>query len=156
MAEVELNRDSVLRQITDVLHSASDRTAKAQRIAEAIRLAGKYRWVGIYDVDEQEIAVIAWGGPGAPAYPRFPVTQGLSGHAVSSRSTVISNDVAHDPRYLTAFGSTQSEIVVPIIDPESRWVVGTLDVESERTGAFTEADRKQLEEYARPLAGLWR
>ena len=151
-----MNRDSVLQQITDVLNSSTNRTSKVQRITEAIRLAGKYRWVGIYDVDEQEIAVIAWSGIGAPAYPRFPVTQGLSGHAVFSRSTVISNDVAHDPRYLTAFGSTQSEIIVPIIDPESQRVVGTLDVESERTGAFTEADRKQLEEYARALAGLWR
>lgn len=151
-----MNRDSVLRQITDVINSATDRTSKVRRIAEAIRLAGHYRWVGIYDVCEREIAIIAWSGTGAPAHPRFPVTQGLSGHAVSSRSTVISNDVAHDPRYLTAFGSTQSEIIVPIIEPESQRVVGTLDVESERKGAFTEADRERLEEYARALAGLWR
>ena len=146
----------MLRQITDVINSATDRTSKVRRIAEAIRLAGHYRWVGIYDVCEREIAIIAWSGTGAPAHPRFPVTQGLSGHAVSSRSTVISNDVAHDPRYLTAFGSTQSEIIVPIIEPESQRVVGTLDVESERKGAFTEADRERLEEYARALAGLWR
>jgi L-methionine (R)-S-oxide reductase len=151
-----LNRNSVLQQITDILNSAMDRTSKVRRIAEAIRLAGQYRWVGIYDVDEREIAIIAWSGTGTPAYPHFPVTQGLSGHAVSSRSTIVSNDVAIDPRYLTAFGSTQSEIIVPIIDRENQRVVGTLDVESERKGAFTEADREQLEEYARGLAGLWR
>jgi L-methionine (R)-S-oxide reductase len=156
VVEVELNRDNVLQQITDVLNSATDPTSKVRRIAEAIRLAGHYRWVGIYDVDEREIAIIAWSGTGAPAYPRFPVTQGLSGHAVSSRSSIVSNDVAHDPRYLTAFGSTQSEIIVPIIDPESHRVVGTLDVESEHKGAFTEAACEQLEEYARRITGLWR
>jgi putative methionine-R-sulfoxide reductase with GAF domain len=45
---------------------------------------------------------------------------------------------------------------VPIVDPESHYVVGTLDVESEHKGAFTEDNRQQLEEYARRLAGLWR
>jgi GAF domain-containing protein len=113
--EVELERKNVLQQVTEVLLSSADRAAKARRIADAIRQSGNYRWVGIYEVDEQEIAAIAWSGIGTPAYPRFPVTQGLSGHAVATRSTVISNDVASDPRYLTAFGSTQSEIIVPII-----------------------------------------
>jgi hypothetical protein len=38
--------------------------------------AGCYRWVGLYEVTEQEIVAIGWSGPGAPVYPRFPVTQG--------------------------------------------------------------------------------
>ena len=121
----------------------------------AATAAGGYRWVGIYDVGDQEIAAIAWSGAGAPAHPRFTVTRGLSGHAVSTRRAVISNDVANDPRYLTAFGSTQSEIIIPVIDPVSQKVVGTLDVESEVKGAFTETDREQLEEYARALVRLW-
>ncbi len=56
----------------------------AVRIAETIRSAGNYRWVGIYEVSGEEIAVVAWSGPGEPACPRFPITQGLSGTAVSS------------------------------------------------------------------------
>jgi putative methionine-R-sulfoxide reductase with GAF domain len=150
-----LDRNSVLRQIAEVLDSSADRTSKARRIAEAVRLAGNYRWVGVYDVGELEIAVIAWSGMGAPAHPRFPATLGLSGHAVSTRRAVVSNDVANDPRYLTAFGSTRSEIIVPVINPESQEVVGTLDVESEVKGAFTEADRERLEEYAGAMARLW-
>src|SRR5574341_188477 len=104
--ELEINKDRMLLQITDILHSSADRTSKARHIAEAIRIAGNYRWVGIYDVDGQEVAVIAWSGMGAPAHPRFPVTQGLSSHAITTRDTVISNDVTNDSRYLTAFGST--------------------------------------------------
>ena len=70
---------TVLRRIDDVLASDTGRPAKATRIAELVRQAGSYRWVGLYEVTEQEIAFIGWSGPGAPAYPRFPVTQGSAG-----------------------------------------------------------------------------
>jgi len=125
------------------------RTAKAVQIAELVRQAGSYRWVGLYEVTEQEIAVIGWSGPGAPAYPRFPVTQGLSGAAVAARRAVVVNDVTADPRYLTAFASTRSESVVPVLDPGTgAVVVGTLDVESGERDAFTDADRQALERVA--------
>jgi putative methionine-R-sulfoxide reductase with GAF domain len=41
-----------------------------------------------------------------------------------------------DSLYLTALGSTRSEIIVPVFDAEKRKVIGTLDVESERQNAF--------------------
>ena len=126
-----------------------------QRIADLVRAATGYRWVGVYEVGEKEIAAVAWSGQGAPAFPRFPVTKGLSGEAVASRRTVVSNDVENDPRYLTAFGSTRSEIIVPVISPGTGAVVGTVDVESERKNAFTDADRELLEECDRELTRLW-
>ena len=92
-----MNTDHIRQQITEIIHSPIDRITKAQRIAETIRAADNYRWVGIYDVNDEEIAVIAWSRIGATAYPRFPVTQGLSGQAVASRSTVVSNDVTKNP-----------------------------------------------------------
>lgn len=49
----------LLGQITNVLRSHDTRTKKAECIAECIRQAGGYRWVGLYEVDHQEIAVIA-------------------------------------------------------------------------------------------------
>ena len=72
---------------------------------------------------------------------------------VSTGRTAVSNDVANDPRYLTAFGSTQSEIIVPIV-AENKRVVGTLDVESETKNAFSDADARQLEQYARAILPL--
>lgn len=90
-----------------------------------------------------------------PAYPRFPTTRGLSGHAVATRSTVIANDVANDARHLTAFGSTQSEIIVPVLDGDGERVIGTLDVESERKDAFTAADRAFLAACAGAMRPLW-
>jgi GAF domain-containing protein len=117
--------------------------------------AGGYRWVGLYEVTEREIAAIGWSGPGAPAYPRFPVTQGLSGAAVTTGRAVVVNDVTADPRYLTAFSSTLSEAIVPVVDPGTGAVVGTLDVESGERDAFTEADRQALERVAAACSGLF-
>jgi L-methionine (R)-S-oxide reductase len=106
-------------------------------------------------VAEGEIANLAFNGPGAPAYPRFPVTQGLSGSAVASGETVVAGDVREDPRYLTAFGSTRSEIIVPVLDRAPRKVVGTIDVESEEVDAFSEEDRAALERCATAVAALF-
>jgi hypothetical protein len=94
---------TALSDIHAVPGSNTRRSDKAVKIAEVIRQAGSYRWVGLYEVTEQEIAAIGWSGPGAPVYPRLPVTQGLSGAAVAARKAVVVDDVTADPRYLTAF-----------------------------------------------------
>jgi L-methionine (R)-S-oxide reductase len=146
----------LLDELGRVLRSADAREAKAERIAETMRSAGEYRWVGIYEVSDEEIMVIGWSGPGEPAHPRFPITQGLSGTAVSSGEVVVVGDVTTDPRYLTAFGSTRSEIIAPVIEPETRKVIGTIDVESEHKNAFTDADLAILERCAAAIADLFR
>jgi L-methionine (R)-S-oxide reductase len=104
--------------------------------------------VGLYEVTEEEIVNLAFEGLGVPAHPRFPVTQGLSGAAVAAGETVVVGEVSKDPRYLTAFGSTRSEIIVPIVDRSGGKVVGTIDVESEKVDAFTEEDLSALERCA--------
>jgi putative methionine-R-sulfoxide reductase with GAF domain len=56
---------------------------------------------------------------------------------------------------LTAFGSTLSEIIVPVIHPQRGAVIGTIDVESERTNAFSDEDRQMLEKCAVAALPLW-
>ncbi len=151
-----MGRDNLsLNRIRVVVDGAAQRLAKARRVAELIRSAGAYRWVGIYDVEGAEIAVIAWSGPGEPANPRFPVTQGLCGAAVSSCIPVVVGDVTIDQRSVPAFNSTRSEIVVPVIQPGTGQALGVVDVESERLNAFTDDDRLFLERCASVLARLW-
>jgi len=147
--------EKLLDQVQTILPASDNQKAKAAQIAEAIRLSQNYRWVGIYEVEKEEIAVIAWTGPAAPAYSRFPVTKGLNGEAVSTHHTVISNDVENDPQYLTAFGTTRSEMIVPVISPMTGGVIGTIDVESDRKNAFTDFDRERLQECSGKLALLW-
>ena len=120
-------------------------------MAEMIRAACDYRWVGIYKISRGDFVIVARTGECPPAYPRFPITQGLAGSAVESKQSVMVADVHKDPRYLPTFGSTMSEIVVPIISESGR-AVGLIDVESEKLDAFTEKDREFLERAAALLA----
>ena len=116
-------------------------------MAEMIRAACDYRFVGIYKIVRDEFVIVAKTGKCPPAYPRFPITQGLAGAAVEAKEAIMVADVHKDPRYLPTFGSTQSEIVVPVIT-ESDKVVGLIDVESEKLNAFSENDRDFLEHAA--------
>jgi hypothetical protein len=64
-------------------------------------------------------------------------------------------DVTADERYLEALGDTRSEIIVPVLDPDDGRVIGTLDVESQRRGAFGPGDQRALERAAAVLLPLW-
>ena len=125
----------------------------ATRAADAIRREIVGRWVGIYGVGEREIEILGWSGGGLPAHPRFPLEQGLCGAAVASRTAVVVPDVRLDPQYLETFGTTRSEIVVPILLMGR--VVGVIDVESDRLNAFSERDRARLDRAAAVLSSLW-
>lgn len=143
----------MLDDLAAVFARECSREKRARDAARVLRTTGGFRWVGLYDVAESEIAVVGWDGPGPPAYPRFPVGEGLSGAAVASGETVVVGDVTTDPRYLTTLGSTRSEIVVPVrIDGVVR---GLIDVESERVDAFTEEDSALLERCAESLTPIW-
>jgi putative methionine-R-sulfoxide reductase with GAF domain len=104
-------------------------------------------------VRDDEVVNLAWSGPGPPAHPRFAIGSGLTGAAIEARATIVSSDVANDSRYLRTLDTTGSEIIVPVIAGDR--VVGTLDVESARTGAFGEEDRRALERVAAELPSLF-
>ena len=148
MNEAELTAELVASSA-----AAVDREQRASRVAASIRRFGGYRWVGVYDVTADEIAVVAWDGPAPPTHPRFPRSQGLCGAAVAAGGSVIVGDVTDDPRYLTTHTTTRSEIVVPVF--QDGGVVGLVDVESEQPNAFDESDKQLLERSAAVIAPLW-
>jgi GAF domain-containing protein len=126
---------------------------RASRAAELIRSRTGRRWVGIYRVTESEVRNLAWSGPAPPAYPNFPIERGLTGAAIRSRSTIVSNDVANDSRYLTNQESTGSELIVPVLLDQT--VVGTLDIEDASTDAFNKEDQTLFESLAATLTDLY-
>lgn len=129
---------------------------RATQASDVIRRIGPYRWVGIYDIDSEDATVFAWSGLGPPAFSRFPNTAGLTGEAIRTKATVVANDVSKDPRYLTSFVGTKSEIIVPVMNADGTQVVGTIDVESDRENAFGPVDQEILEQCGRALSPLWR
>jgi L-methionine (R)-S-oxide reductase len=109
-----------------------------------------YSWVGIYLVEGDELVLGPWQGPQATEHVRIPVGQGVCGAAAASGQTEVVDDVNADPRYLSCFLSTRSEIVVPIVH-EGR-VVGEIDIDSDRPAAFGDDDRAFLERVAELIA----
>jgi GAF domain-containing protein len=147
MDQIELL--SVLREEAAGAATVEER---AQRIADLIRADTRHRWVGVYRVGDTEVVNLAWSGPAAPRHPTFAINAGLTASAIATRATVIANDVAADPRYLTNQESTGSELIVPIVVGNN--VVGTLDVEDAEKNAFSAADQAFFESLAAALVPL--
>ena len=68
--------------------------------------------------------------------------QGLSGWAAAHRRAVRVGDVRRDDRYLEGLAEARSNLAVPLMVGNE--VAGVLNVESERTDAFTEEHEKLL------------
>jgi L-methionine (R)-S-oxide reductase len=141
---------------SEILEQDRKRQEKAKLVADKIRTAGKYAWVGLYDVKDKEISIISFSGRSEPAFTAFPKEKGLNGRAVMEKKTVIVNDTAKDEDYLLTFTNTRSEIIVPVFGPDGQEIVGTIDAESETKNAFSEKDAAFLEECAKAVQPLWR
>jgi L-methionine (R)-S-oxide reductase len=112
-----------------------------------------YDWVGIYTLESNDELVL---GPflGKPSpHTRIKVGAGICGAAVREENTIIVDDVNSDPRYLACSLETRSEIVVPIF--KAGIVVGELDIDSHTLAAFTDQDRRLLEEVCEILAAAY-
>jgi putative methionine-R-sulfoxide reductase with GAF domain len=149
--------DRILDGLYSAVTSGVEREIVLQSVADQIRDIGPYRWVGLYEIDGTDGLVrnLVWSGHGAPEYPTFPIGKGLTSSAVASKQLVNVGDVSTDPRYLTAFGSTKSEIIVPILDPSGERVLGTVDVESEQRHAFDRETEELLKLCAHFVHPLW-
>jgi GAF domain-containing protein len=152
---IALTMHQTLTGLRSVADSTLDRQRRGREAAELIRAARSYHWVGLYDVTPTGIVVFAWTGSDPPAFPSFPVAQGLNGAAVAARAPIVVQDVTRDARYLTTFGTTRAEAVFPVISPNQGRVVGTIDVESDRPDAFIPDDEMFLRACAEALAPLW-
>jgi putative methionine-R-sulfoxide reductase with GAF domain len=112
------DRDVLVAILERIVSSKVRRVVLLQAVADTIRHIGDYGWIGLYDVDHSAGVVrnVVFSGPGAPDYPQFPIHKGLTGAAIAEKRTINVGNVAADRRYLTAFGSTRSEVIVPIFD----------------------------------------
>ncbi|HEY6111019.1 MAG TPA: GAF domain-containing protein, partial [Chthoniobacterales bacterium] len=140
-----------LQEIGGFVLASGCKKKDLKKVAEMIRAARDYRWVAIYKIVKDEFVILAGTGDEPPAYPRFPITQGLCGAALESGKSIVVGDVHKDARYLPAFHTTRSEIIVPMRN-EHRHILGMLDADSEKLNAFGEDDRQFLERAAGLIA----
>lgn len=108
----------------------------------------RYNWVGFYLVDKADPGVLVVGpyvGSFSPNV-RIPINKGLCGAAATTRKTVVVNDVANDPRYLSGSEIVKSNLVVPILSKNE--LVAELDIESYFANTFTKAEQTFAEDVA--------
>ena len=143
----------LLQDLAAFLLAAPKTPTSVKRAAEMVRKERDYRWVGVYKIERDDFVIVAGTGDHPPTYARFPVTQGLCGVVAETKETLIVGDVREDARWLPAFWTTLSEIVVPIMSETNGKVLGIIDAESDKVNAFTDDDRDFLEHVAVLMAG---
>jgi GAF domain-containing protein len=144
---------SLLARIRDLAAAAPSLDELERDVVEAI--AGQipyYDWTGFYMLDPGDPETLILGSfvGELTFHVTIPITEGICGAAITARETIVVDDVQNDARYLSCSIRTKSEIVVPIRAHGK--IVGEIDIDSHSPAAFTEVDRKFLEEAAR-IAG---
>ncbi len=77
---------------------------------------------------------------------RIPLDTGLCGAAATTGQTVVVDDVAKDPRYLSGSSMVNSEIVIPIFVKNE--LAAELDIESYFAGTFNKPEQDFAEACA--------
>jgi L-methionine (R)-S-oxide reductase len=108
-----------------------------------------YSGVYIYWLERPTLVLRAFRGR-PTEHVRIPVGQGICGRAAREKRTVVVDDVNADAAYLACSLETRSEIVVPIM--RGATVLGEIDIDSDVPAAFTDADRRFLEDVAAAVA----
>lgn len=75
---------------------------------------------------------------------------GITGYVAATGKSYLCKDASQDPLYLEAFDGGASSLTVPLMLHDV--VIGTINVESNRAGAFNAADMQFLEIFSRDVA----
>lgn len=124
-------------------------SAMATVACELHHAFGYYQWTGFYRVIAPALLAV---GPyqGGHGCLRIPFDKGVCGAAARTRETQLVPDVEAFPGHIACSSSTRSEIVVPVVAPDGR-LLAVLDVDSDTAAAFTNVDRRALEDLCAEL-----
>lgn len=143
------NHQALLEDFSTYARSAPNAAALMTHISQRLHeQLARYNWVGFYLVDPDDPGVLVVGpyvGSFSPNQ-RIPINQGLCGAAATTRQTVVVNDVASDPRYLSGSEIVKANLVVPIF--AGKELVAELDIESYFANTFTRAEQTFAESIA--------
>jgi len=140
----------LIPQLNALLEGERDVVASLGNVAAALKMNFyDFNWVGFYflsAIADEHPELILGPFQGKPACTRIKVGEGVCGTSVERLQTVIVPDVRKFPGHIYCDPDSQSEIVVPLV--QGRKVLGVLDIDSDRPGAFDEVDQRFLENIA--------
>ena len=83
-------------------------------------------------------------------YESIPVTQGIVGYVVRTKRPYHSSNLSEDEHYIPGSTPSQTEMCVPLFHGDE--VIGVINVESERTDAFSDSDKQLMITLAHQLS----
>ena len=149
-----LSKAEIYQEITrDILAVLDGEPNRVARMATCVSLLSgafdTWFWTGFYVVDEDKRAagideLVVGPYNGTLGCLRIAFGRGVCGAAAATRTTQLVADVHAFPGHIACDSRSNSEIVVPVFDPDGR-VIAVFDVDSERFDHFDETDRVGLE-----------
>lgn len=142
--ERKLQRYARIRaQLTELFGATADPIARMATAAALLhaKMSG-FLWTGFYLLRDGELLVGPYQGPLACLL--LPAHTGVCWAGIDREETVVVPDVHAFEGHVACDSRSNSEIVVPLRD-RSGVVVGVLDVDSQRSAHFDDADREGLE-----------
>ncbi len=141
------------RQLVDTIRTAiADKRTETDILRTAAQLIDDfsegYNWTGFYLMRGDVLEVGPYIGPETP-HKRIKLHRGICGAAASAKRSIVVDDTNADPRFLACASTTQSEVVVPLMDGDR--CLGGIDIDSNQPGFFKPDDREMLEEIARVI-----
>ncbi|MEJ0088769.1 MAG: GAF domain-containing protein [Limisphaerales bacterium] len=142
-------RLQLLYQVSNVIHSTLEAQEALQLIvSEAVRLmSASSGSVVLINPTSGFLEISASQNlPSAATKLKLRIGEGVTGWVARHSQTVRVGDVTQDPRYVAARRGVKSELAVPLeVNGETR---GVINVDSDRTDAFSADDQALLEQLA--------
>ncbi len=132
----------ICEQLDQLLRDEKNFIANAANASALLfQMMPDVNWVGFYLAEGSQLVL----GPfqGKPACTRIPFGRGVCGMAAAEGKTIVVPDVTKFPGHIFCDMSSQSEIVVPLLN----WgtVIGVLDIDSASLNRFDEEDEDGIE-----------
>ena len=135
----------IISQLEGLLTKTTDPVARMATIAAVLSHKFDYFfWCGFYMVHDDKLIVGPYQGPVACQVLQ---NTGVCLAAVNQNQSIVVPDVHQFPGHIACDSRSNSEIVVPVRNPEGH-IMAVLDIDSVAFGSFDQVDRGQLEVIA--------
>lgn len=134
----------IYKQLKDLLARTEDPLARMASICAVLHHKMDYFfWTGFYLLKEDRLVVGPYQGP--VACQELEKDRGVCWAAVNRAAPVLVEDVHAFPGHISCDTRSQSEITLPVFNPEGK-IVAVFDVDSSSKASFSEVDQKALSE----------
>ncbi len=143
-----------LLEVSNVTSQTLDLDELLANVSEIVRKVLHYELFAIllYNEKQKDLRILYAVGHREEIIRNLSVAlgEGITGAAAATREPILVSDVRSDPRYLSSVDAVRTELAVPMLARKK--LVGVIDVQSTREGAYNEHDRAMLSLIASRVA----